>query len=177
MFKPYAQDQQASLKKAEDTIEEYLSGTQAVDPVSEEGEFDSVTTLRKETALAVSLTEGCRTDPGILQMERAGAVVLRCQLDPSISHDTAASNIKRYYDEIFPAVSKFKEVGKADSIHAVGDTFHNDTTYPCSMDAPQGSNTAGRCDFEHLNEELLTLDENITHEMKCRNSKVSISAT
>lgn len=164
-------DQQAALKTAEDAIEEYLSGTKSADPVNLEGYFDTITAQRKRTSLALSLTEGCRTDPGVLQLENAGGVVLRCPFDPSLSADTLAVNIKRSYDEIFPAVSKYEEVGNVDSSHGAADISLNDAAGVCSVDVRQGN--TGHCDLAHLNKELSILDDNITYEIKRRNNDVS----
>lgn len=157
---------------AEGVLENYFLATQPVPATSVE-KFDEVTKQRKIEAVNRSLPpeDGCRSDPGILEMESVGAVVLRLAVDPSINAENVATVIRQHYEYIFPSMPKSDIIvcSNSEVQQSVVDNTHRkaeEDTYELD-DAPQG-----RSDFTVVNDQLENLSVEMIAQIRKRNDDV-----
>ena len=138
-----------------------------------DGEFDDITVSRKRAALERSLSENVRSDPGILEMENAGGVVLR--VSPNVCADELAQSIKDMYGEIFPPESKpnYLEAPDAGNTTSFGRNSEDpskdmNTTDICisSLHRDQGSALAT------LNSQVCSLGDKTVADLNSRNNAV-----
>lgn len=163
------QDQQAALKKAESSIDEYFAASQPAAMAESIEGGDVVTMARRAAARALGAADS-RCDPGLQELEDVGAVVLRGFFGASAPAEEVAAHVKKCYDDIFPPI--LKQDPLIDTRTPTRTGVRLCPPVEVANMAEFSDNGEGPSAIEALNGQLASLGEDITKDIKIRNDNV-----